>query len=182
MQVLTRSIKLAVFGLSLWLGLCSAPAARAQGPSTDVQHQAMQKLAFLEGRWSGPITVVRGPGEPLKATQTEDVQFKLDGLVLLIEGKSTAADGKVMFSALATVAYDEATKTYRFRAYNQGRYVDTELAVTGNGFSWSYAAGPAHVSNTMKLTDKGEWQESTEVDMGSGPPHKVVDMLLTRQH
>ena len=175
------SISIALAGLSL--GLCAgSAAARAQGPSTDVQHQAMQKLAFLEGHWSGPVTIVRGPGEPLKATQTEDIQYKLDGLVLLIEGKSTGPDGKVGFSALATIAYDDASKTYRFRAYNQGRYVDTELAVTGNGFSWSYAAGPAHVSNTMKLTDKGEWQESTEVDMGSGPPHKVVDMLLTRQH
>jgi hypothetical protein len=154
--------------------------AAAQAPSTDVQHQAMQKLAFLDGHWSGPVTVIRGPGEPLKATQTEDVQFKLDGLVLLIEGKSTGADGKVLFSALATIAYDDDSKTYRFRAYNSGRYIDTELAVTGNGFSWSFPAGQAHVVNTMKLTDKGEWQESTEVDMGSGPPRKVVDMLLSR--
>ena len=176
------SIGIALAGLSLGLCAGSAPAARAQGPSTDVQHQAMQKLAFLEGQWSGPVTIIRGPGEPLKATQTEDIQYKLDGLVLLIEGKSTGPDGKVGFSALATIAYDESTKTYRFRAYNQGHYVDTELAVTGNGFSWSYAAGPAHISNTMKLTDKGEWQEWTEVDIGSGPPHKVVDMLLTRQH
>jgi len=174
------SIGIALVGLSL--GLCAGSgAARAQGPSTDVQHQAMQKLAFLEGHWSGAVTIVRGPGEPLKATQTEDVQFKLDGLVLLIEGNSTGPDGKVVFSALATVAYDDASKTYRFRAYNQGRYVDTELAVNGNGFSWNYAAGPAHVTNTMKLTDKGEWQESTEVDMGSGPPRKVVDMLLNRR-
>jgi hypothetical protein len=182
MRNLTCSIGTALVGLSLGFGVGSIPTAQAQGPSTGVQHQAMQKLAFLEGRWSGPVTIVRGPGEPLKTTQTEDVQFKLDGLVLLIEGKSTGADGKVVFSALATIAYDETSKTYRFRAYNQGHYVDTELAVAGNGFSWSYAAGPAHVANTMKLNDKGEWQESTEVDMPSGPPRKVVDMLLERQH
>lgn len=176
------SIGTALVGLIIGLGVVNASSARAQGPSTEAQHQAMQKLAFLEGRWSGPVTIIRGPGEPLKATQTEDAQFKLDGLVLLIEGKSTDADGKAGFTALATIAYDDATKTYRFRAYNQGRYVDTELAVIGNGFSWNYAAGPAHVTNTMKLTDKGEWQESTEVDIGSGPPRKVVDMLLTHQN
>ena len=154
--------------------------AQTRGPSTEIQRQAMQKLSFLAGHWSGAVTVVRGPGEPLKATQTEDVQFKLDGLVLLIEGKSTGDDGKVIFRALATVAYDDASKTYRFRAYHDGRYVDTDLAVPGNGFSWSYAAGPAHVVNTMKLTEKAQWQETTEVEMGSGPPRKVVEMLLDK--
>lgn len=172
----------ALMGLIAWEGGGRMVSTQTSGPSADIQRQAMQKLSFLAGHWSGSVTVVRGPGEPLKATQTEDVQYKLDGLVLLVEGRSTATDGKVVFSALATVAYDDAAKTYRFRAYNDGRYVDTELAVPGNGFSWSYAAGPAHVVNTMKLTEKGEWQESTEVEMGSGqPPRKVVEMLLEKQ-
>ena len=30
----------------------------------------------------------------LHLTQTEDVEYKLDGLILLIEGKSTSPDGK----------------------------------------------------------------------------------------
>jgi hypothetical protein len=171
----------ALMGLIALEGGGRMVATQTPGPSADIQRQAMQKLSFLAGQWSGSVSVVRGPGEPLKATQTEEVQYKLDGLVLLVEGKSTDADGKVRFSALATIAYDDAAKTYRFRAYNDGRYVDTELAVPGNGFSWSYAAGPAHVVNTMKLTEKGEWQESTEVEMGSGPPRKVVEMLLEKQ-
>jgi hypothetical protein len=179
-----HSLNLGVFrspiAAAMLASLSLALAAQAP-PSTEAQHEAMQKLAFLVGRWSGPITVVRGPGEPLKAVQSEDVQFKLDGLVLLVEGKSTNPDGKVSFSALATISYDDASKTYRVRAYHEGRYVDTELAVAGDGFSWGFPAGPAHVVNTMRLTGKGKWQESTEVDMGSGPPRKVVDMLLNRQ-
>jgi hypothetical protein len=155
--------------------------AQAPQSGADTQRQAMQKLAFLAGHWSGPITVVRGPGEPLKASQSEDVEFKLDGLVMLVEGKSTASDGKVEFSALATISYDDATKTYRFRAYHDGQYIDTELAVTATGFSWGFQGGPAHVVNTMHLTDKGEWQESTNVNMEGAPPRQVVDMLLKRQ-
>jgi hypothetical protein len=164
---------LASLGLALY--------AQAPSSATNTQRQAMQKLAFLAGHWSGPITVVRGPGEPLHAVQSEDVQYKLDGLVLLVEGKSTSDDGKVQFHALATISYDDATKTYRFRAYNDGHYIDAELAVVANGFSWSFAAGPAHVVNTMHLTDKNEWQESTEVNMENNPPRQVVDMTLKRQ-
>lgn len=127
------------------------------------------------------MTVVRGPGETLHLTQTEDVEYRLNGLVLLIEGKSTGADGNAPFQALATIAFDDATHTYRFRAYNEGHYLDTELTVSPDGFSWGFAAGPAHIVNTMHLTGKGQWQEATEVAVGDNPPRKSVDMLLDRQ-
>jgi hypothetical protein len=147
----------------------------------DVQRQAMRKLSFLAGDWSGPVTIVRGPGEPLHLMQTESVEYKLDGLVVLIEGKSTSTQGKVLFRALATVAYDDHSHTYRFRAYNDGNYVDTELAVPDHSFSWSFTAGPAHIVNTMHLTDQGEWAETTDVTVGNTPSHRSVDMLLQRK-
>lgn len=159
------------FGVSL--------AAQQPAPnSTDVQREAMQKLSFLAGRWSGPVTIARGPGEPLHLTQTEDAEYKLDGLVLLVQGKSTDANGKVLFSALATIAYDDATHIYHFRAYNDGHYLDTELSVAASGFSWGFTAGPAHIANTMHLTDKGEWSEVTETTVGNNPAMRSVDMTL----
>ncbi len=162
--------------------LMVAHSLGAQQPLSivDSQREAMQKLAFLVGRWSGPVTI-RGAGEPLQLLQTEDVQFKLSGLVLLIQGASRKTDGSTSFEALATVAYDEATKTYRFRAYNAGHYVDAEMNVVADGFSWTYNAGPAHIANTMHLSPKGEWAESTEVTVGTKPAMHSVDMLLVRQ-
>jgi|GEM_PF-820293 len=153
----------------------------AQGPNPDsanAQREAMHKLAFLIGHWSGPITIFHGPGEALHLTQTEEVESKLDGLVLLVEGKSTNADGKVEFSALATIAYDDASHTYRFRAYNNGRYLDTPLSVVPDGFSWGFDAGPAHIANTMHLSAKGEWSEVTKVTVGSRPSQRSMEMLL----
>jgi hypothetical protein len=155
-------------------------AQQAQ-PTTEVQRQAMQKLGFLAGRWSGPVTIIRGPGDPLRLTQTENVQFKLGGVVLLIEGQSTGTDGKAQFQALATVSYDEASHTYRIRAYNDGHYLDTELMALPDGFAWGFDSGPAHIQNAMHLTAQGEWQEATEVVLGSNPPRHSVEMLLQRQ-
>ncbi len=169
-------------GWALLCGLSVAlPAQQPRSSSADVQREAMQKLAFLAGHWSGPVTIVRGPGEPLHLTQSENVEYKLDGLVLLIEGQSTGADGKAQFQALATIAFDDATHAYCFRAYNDGHYVDTELTVLTDGFSWGFEAGPAHIVNTMHLTGKGEWQEATEVTFGNNPPQRSVDMLLLHQ-
>lgn len=175
-----RSLILFTIGSVLALTIPLA-AQQPDSNSVAVQREAMQKLSFLAGKWSGPVTIVRGPGEPLHLTQTENVEYKLDGLVMLIQGKSTDAQGRVQFSALATVAYDDATHTYHFRAYNDGHYVDTELKVPDHGFSWGFTAGPAHIVNTMHLTAKGEWDEVTEVTVGKYPPRKSVEMLLHKQ-
>ena len=168
--------------IALLLSLTLVVAAQGPGQAgVDAQREAMHKLSFLAGTWTGPVTIVRGPGEPLQLTQTEQVEYKLDGLVLLIEGKSTDGDGKSSFSALATVSCDEATHAYRFRAYNGGHYIDTELTVLPDGFSWGFKSGPADIVNTMHLTAKGEWSEVTQATVGTNPPMHAVDMLLVRQ-
>ena len=41
----------------------------------------MKKLAFLVGTWTGDATTVR-PNQKIKVKQTEEVSYKLDGLVL----------------------------------------------------------------------------------------------------
>ncbi len=125
---LSTTLLAAAFLISFGLSLSAQQPA---SNSADTQREAMRKLSFLAGHWAGPVIIVRGPGEPLHLAQTEDVEYKLDGLLLLIEGKSTSADGKVLFNALATIAYDDASHTYRFRAYNDGHYLDTELSVPG---------------------------------------------------
>src|SRR5579871_5489707 len=64
------------------------------GSGIEAQRAAMKKLAFLVGNWSGPVSIVRGPGEPLKLIQTEHVESRLDGLLLLIEGAGAGAGGQ----------------------------------------------------------------------------------------
>jgi hypothetical protein len=159
----------------------SLPAQRPSPNGAEVQRDAMKKLAFLVGRWSGPVAISRSTGDLLHLTQTENVQFKLDGLVLLIEGQSTGVDHEAQFQALATIAYDDSSHTYRFHAYHDGHYVDTELLLQSDGFSWGFNAGPAKVQNTMLLTAKGEWQETTDETFGSNPPRRSVEMLLVHQ-
>ena len=143
----------------------------------------MKKLGFLVGKWSGGATASRGPNETVKVTQTEEVQFKLGGLVLLIEGTGRNPDtAEVRFNALATISYDETAKVYRFRAYNDGRYLDTDLKVPDNGFEWGYKAGPADVRFVMRLNDKGEWVETGDVKVGDNPPQRTFEMTLRKQN
>jgi hypothetical protein len=55
-------------------------------PDVEAQRTAMKKLGFLVGDRSGEASVLRGPGQFAELAQTESAQFKVDGLVLVIEG------------------------------------------------------------------------------------------------
>jgi hypothetical protein len=171
--------------MRLWcvvlLGGLAAVCFGQRRPDVAAQREAMKKLAFLAGKWSGEALVMRGLGEPMKLQQTENVQYKLDGLVMLVEGASRNASGQTVFQALATISYDDAANTYHFRAYNDGRYLDTDLTVTPGGFAWGYSSGPVKVSNTMRLSDTGEWVETAETTFGSSPPRKSLEMTLKRE-
>jgi hypothetical protein len=151
----------------------------AQTPNPETQREAMKKLAFLAGKWSGDATVQRGPGEPVKIRQSEDIQYRLGGLVMIIEGTGRDIEsGKVLFNAFAVVNYDESKKQYRIRAYSDGRQVETELEVSDRGFAWGFPSGPAQIRNVMVVNEKNEWAETTTVKVGDRPEFTTVRMLL----
>src|SRR5712664_1834906 len=98
-----------MFNTIFWITLASACLAQSvRAPDIEAQRTAMKKLDFLVGKWSGQGRMLRGAAEPLEFVQTEDVQYKLDGLVLMIEGIGlTKADGKPAGRALATISFDD---------------------------------------------------------------------------
>jgi hypothetical protein len=155
-----------------------------QVPDIEAQRAAMKKLSFLVGKWSGEARVFRGSGELLELIQGEEAHYKLDGLVLLIEGIGRSkSDGKVALQALGIVSYDDETGAYRMRAYNDGRYIETEvkLAEKGKGITWGFAVGEIKTSSVLQINERGEWTELHEITVGSQPPRKFMELRVSRQ-
>jgi hypothetical protein len=46
----------------------------------------MRKVGFLIGKWVREVRLLRGATEAVELVQTEEAQYKLDGLILMIEG------------------------------------------------------------------------------------------------
>jgi hypothetical protein len=50
-----------------------------------MQRKAIKKLDFLVGKWAGEARLLRGPAESVELLQTEEAQYKLGGLIVVIE-------------------------------------------------------------------------------------------------
>ena len=158
-------------------------AQTTRTPDVRAQQIAMKKLGFLVGEWSGEASVLRGPGQFAELTQTESVEFKLDGLVLVIEGVGrTKSDGKPSLQAIGLISFDDETGTYRMRAFNDGRWLETDvkLAEGGNSISWGFALGEFKTTTVLRINETGEWTESGELVIGDRPPQKMMELRVRR--
>jgi hypothetical protein len=160
----------------------SSMAQQPRVPDVESQRSAMKKLSFLVGSWSGEARILRSSGEPLELAQTEDAQYKLDGLVLVIEGIGrNKSDGKTALEALGIISYDDQGQTYRMRAYNDGRYMETEVKLTdeGKGMIWGFALGDIKTSSKLRIDGKGDWTELTEITIASQPSRKFMELRVS---
>jgi len=143
----------------------------------------MRKLSFLIGKWSGDASVLRSGGKFVDLSQTEEAEFKLDGLVLMIEGVGrTKVDGKLALQALGLISFDDESGTYRMRAFNDGRWLESEmrLADGGNAISWGCTLGEIQTDSVMSINDRGEWTELAELSIGARPPQKLMELTVRR--
>ena len=127
-------------------------------PDVAVQRAAMAKLSFLVGHWSGEARLLRGPDLMVDLSQTEDAQYKLDGLVLTIEGCGRTADGATVLEAFGIISYDDGDCAYRMRAFNDGRWLETEVRLLdeGEGIAWGFTLGEIRTSSVLKINEHGE--------------------------
>jgi hypothetical protein len=144
----------------------------------------MQKLAFLSGKWVGQAHLLRGPTEFVELVQTEEAQYKLDGLILVIEGVGrTASDGRPLLQAFGIISYDDDGGKYWLRAFNDGRFLETEVKLLeqGKGMSWGFALGEVRTKSVLRINECGEWIEVAEIFIGSQSPKKLLELTVRPQ-
>jgi hypothetical protein len=162
----------------------SAAAQTPRTPDLEAQRTAMKKIGFLVGRWSGEARLLRGPGKWVEVLQNERAEYRLDGLVLVIEGVGRSkTDNKPMLQALGFLSYDDASQTYRMRAFNDGRFLETEVTLleNGPGISWGFSFGQITTRSTLRIDCRGDWTEVAEIVNGSQPPQKLMELRVARE-
>lgn len=158
---------------------CMAQPPRT--PDLDAQRTAMKKLNFLLGKWAGEARLLRGPDQWVSVAQTEDVQYKLDGLILVIEGVGrTETESQPLLQALGVISFDDESATYRMRAFNDGRFLESEVTVLedGKGLGWGFSFGQIQTSSTLRISEQGDWTEITDIIIGPRPPQRLMELTV----
>lgn len=169
----------------LFSGLLSlAMAQTPQQPNIEKQRSAMSKLQFLVGSWSGTARLWRSPTAPVEMVQTEEAKYKLDGLLLTVEGVGkNKADGTPVLQAFGLISYDDAAGVYRMRAFNDGRWLETDVHLdeSAKQLSWGFDFGRFKTSSTLRITPEGDWTELHQATVGEEPPRKFMELSVKRQ-
>jgi hypothetical protein len=161
--------------------LCLGQSPRT--PDIVAQHAAMQKLSFLAGKWTGSARIFRSGNQALELVQSERVQYRLDGLILEIEGVGRAkSDAKPALQALGIISYDDQRHTYHFRAFNDGRWLESDitLAEDGRGIRWGFTIGDLHTGSVLRITENGRWSEEHRITIGTAPARKLMEVDVRR--
>lgn len=118
-----------MFSLLLFL-VAAAAQQRPRAPDVNAQRQAMKNLGFLVGQWAGEGRMLRPSGEWIGFKQTERAEYKLDGLLLVIEGiRRAKTDGRPLLQDYGIASFDDVTGKYHVRAFNDGRWLETDTSL-----------------------------------------------------
>ena len=168
--------------LSLACLLVSIPLL-AQIPVMSEAHKAaLSQLDFMVGEWEGSGWMFTQAGKKETFEQTENIQWKLDGAVLMIEGQGKN-EGKVVHDALAIISYNPRKEEYGFRSYlangMSGDYPAKILAE--NTMEWTIEAPGRTITYIITLNEKGQWQEKGMMKMGEKPAFQFFEMTLEKK-
>jgi hypothetical protein len=174
--------KFAALAILLSIGVCSATLGQGRPDPAQLivaQQEAMTRLSFMDGVWSGPAWTILPTGDRHAVTQTERIGPFLDGSVKVIEGRGYDQDGKVTFNAFGIISYNPTAQAYTMHSYAQGYVGDFALTPTTDGFSWEIPAG-AMVIRYSATVKGGAWREIGDRVLPGKEPIRFFEMTLRR--
>lgn len=180
-------MKTTLITLCAFITVCSFKECDAQAELGN--KEKMKLFEQWAGRWQGEGFMQMGPGEPKRSTVDEKIKYKLDGMVMLVEGIGKAEDPAskkeiVVHHALAVLSYDQGTNQYKFRTYlNDGRSTDAWLNLIGeNKFQWGFdVPGRGKTRYTILLDPTARtWNEIGEFSSDNNNWYKFFEMNLRK--
>jgi L-alanine-DL-glutamate epimerase-like enolase superfamily enzyme len=145
--------------------------------------EAMRTLDTWVGEWKGQGWAQYGQGERHEFTIDESIQRRLEGALLLIEGRGRDRGGALVHNALAILSYDPASKQYRFRSWRLpgGQYRDSEATLTADGLEWGFHDSPNAPRLRFRIRiEGGKWFETGESSFDGQTWRKFMEMTLER--
>lgn len=174
--------------VGLLIGPAQADTPAGPRPGLTLQKEKIGEIAWLAGKWEGAGWMIAPTGERVTFRQTEDVQLRLDGTIMVIEGRGyapSAAGGpeSLMFNAFAVVSFNEFVRRYEFRSYAMG-FANTFEAVMREDGAFEWRINPPNAPKMRYVITQPQpnvWFEIGERSTDGGATWtQFFEMRLTR--
>ncbi|WP_215225892.1 hypothetical protein [Echinicola shivajiensis] len=145
--------------------------------------EAMGKLTFLQGEWAGIATSRQGAGELIELKQYEEVSYKLEGKMLLIEGKGFV-EGVLKFNAVAVITYNQWQEKYEMKVWRgNGLSIDAYFKALGEShFEWGFDIPQGgKMKYVISLNDSGQWYEVGKYSPNGEKWYPSFEMTLDKK-
>jgi len=174
-----------IIKITLGLIVILAGTINAQDHSTLCREQ-MNALSFLAGRWQGEAKITQQGGVVINVTQEETIEYKLDSLVLQVEGmgRNKTAPAAISFHALAYINYNAAKNSYEMKSYlKDGRQTDAYFKVVEkNKFDWGFDVPGGKIVYHITIDPATrQWNEKGEFSRDGTQWYPFMEMNLTKQ-
>lgn len=157
--------------------LCSGFIQGQEFKVDSLAKSEISKLEFMTGKWEGTGWMMSRDGMKHEFDQTENIQFKIDGVVMLIEGLGKS-NGKVTHNAIALVSYNKEEKNYKFTSYlSSGREGSFKAELKNEKFQWYPNENMRYI---IWLNEKGQWHETGEYNR-AGKWFQFFEMILDKK-
>lgn len=145
------------------------------------QKEEMGKLSALIGDWEGTGWYQQGQNQRYDMVQHEHIESKLDGTLLLVEGKGYVNDS-LIFNAIAMFSYDLKEQTYKIESHlSDGKATVGIGAFNDSGkFIWGFEVPQGQIKYTITFTDTS-WNEYGEYSADGNQWWKFMEMNLTKR-
>ncbi len=150
------------------------------------RREALMKLSFLVGDWSGDARMSRGPGGMENFRQTEHVRLAVGGQALVINGVGRMLVGDVpgdtAFQALGVLDW-RPDRGYQLRSMtHEGREgtFPVTLLPEAQGIVWGFEVPGGRVRYTVRLTPEGDWHERGEFSRDGTQWMPTLEMRLKK--
>lgn len=155
----------------------------AQAPDHSATCKAeMKKLEYMVGDWKGEAIVQTRNG-PITVNQTEHIEWRLDGVVIAIEGTGRQ-NNEITFNAIAIANFDPHTKQFKFKSYTkEGNATEAYFKILAtNNFEWGFDTPNGGKVKFVIILDpqKKTWNEVGQYSMDGNTWMKTIEMNLTK--
>lgn len=173
--------KLASIWMTVLLSALLSHAAIAQNGR--VSKTEMKRLSHWVGAWKGQgWQMDQATRQRINFTVEEIVESKLDGMVILVEGKGKSGESNFLgHHAIGMIYYNLDQKTYELKSITQeGNMTLAKARIADNGdFIWGFDVPGGKIQFTITLTED-TWVEKGAFSMDGSTWYPVMEMTLKK--